>query len=89
MFQTKNLALNPAHGTEIKTESCESVGNFTPSSEVIPPFDFDGLAQTFSMSPCFLFPMLALILLFNVPLALSECMECKEVKFNSKKLVTF
>ena len=45
MFQTKSLALNPAHGTEIKTESCESVGNFTPSSEVIPPFDFDGLAH--------------------------------------------
>ena len=45
MFQTKSLALNLAHGTEIKTESCESVGNFTPSSEVIPPFDFDGLAH--------------------------------------------
>lgn len=37
--------MNPAHGTEIKTESCESVGNFTPSSEVIPPFDFDGPAH--------------------------------------------
>ena len=45
MFQTKSLALNLAHGTEIKTDSCESVGNFTPSSEVIPPFDFDGLAH--------------------------------------------
>ena len=41
------------------------------------------------MTPCFLFPMLALILLFNVPLALSECMECKEVKFNSKKFVCY
>ena len=85
MFQTKNLALNPL--TELKLR-LKAVKALEILRQVLKLFHLLTLMDQL-MSPCFLFPMLALILLFNVPLALSECMECKEVKFDSKKLVTF